>query len=134
MSPQVLHRILFTRIFTQSPSHIPILQHFPRLVNRIVFQVEHKKVCGTHVEGFALKLLNGVWNTPYPAIPKRICVFGWFPPPAERKRHACRGAYKREKNHSSGPYVRGVIIVNCVFSLIKTFPTPDSRYQGWLYN
>jgi hypothetical protein len=97
ISPQNLHRILFTSIFMLTTAFLFILQHFLRLVNRIVFNVEHNSRCGTPVEGFALNLLNGVWNTPYPAFPNCFAILDRFPPPTGRKRRARRGAYKREK-------------------------------------
>jgi len=90
ISPQNLHRILFTSIFMLTPAFLFILQHFLPLVNRIVFNVEHNSRCGTSVEGFALKLLNGVWNTPYPAFPNCFAILDRFPPPTGRKRRARR--------------------------------------------
>ena len=68
-----------------------------------------KRVCVTHVEGFALKLLCGVCNTPYPAIPNCFAILDWFPPPTGRKhlrpsslvlrpRPVGYGDYKREKH------------------------------------
>lgn len=61
--------------------------------------VEHKKntktKCGTQVDGFAIKLLDDVWNTAYPAIPNRFAIFGMG---AARGRHLpWRGARLREE-------------------------------------
>lgn len=55
--------------------------------------------CGTLVEGFALKLLSGVWNTPDPAIPKRICVFGMVFALFRAKTASAPAKLRREKRH-----------------------------------
>ncbi|WP_352416552.1 hypothetical protein [Oscillibacter ruminantium] len=101
ISPQNLHRILFTSIFMLTPAFLFILQHFLPLVNRIVFNVEHNSRCGTSVEGFALKLLNGVWNTPYPAIPKRIRVFGLVSASCGAETARSPWSLQERKNHGA---------------------------------
>lgn len=64
----------------------------------LVFQVEHKKVCGTHVDCFAIRLFCGVWNTPYPAIPKLSAFWDGFAPVGGKIARPVGGVHE-EKNY-----------------------------------
>lgn len=73
-----------------------------------LFPVEHggntTRPCGTSVDGFAVKLSNGRWNRPYPAIPNRKAVLGWLPPAGGNSRplNPPEGDYKREEYPAAG--------------------------------